>query len=119
VAGEVRNLAQRSAGAAKEIKDLIRDSVEKVTDGAEQVNESGRTLKDILDAVNKVDSVVRSISEGAVEQATGINQVNVAVSEMDSMTQQNAALVEEAAAASEAMAEQAQKMQSVLVFFSR
>jgi methyl-accepting chemotaxis protein len=119
VAGEVRNLAQRSAGAAKEIKDLIRDSVEKVTDGAELVNESGRTLKDILDAVNKVDSVVRSISEGAVEQTTGINQVNVAISQMDSMTQQNAALVEEAAAASKAMAEQAQKMQSVLAFFSR
>jgi methyl-accepting chemotaxis protein len=117
VAGEVRNLAQRSAGAAKEIKDLIRDSVEKVEDGASLVNESGGTLQDIVEAVNKVLSMVEGIAEGAVEQTSGINQVNVAVSQMDSMTQQNAALVEEAAAASEAMAEQAQKMQSVLGFF--
>ncbi|GAA6134712.1 hypothetical protein NBRC116188_15010 [Oceaniserpentilla sp. 4NH20-0058] len=117
VAGEVRSLAQRSAGAAKEIKDLIRDSVDKVTDGAQLVNKSGSTLKEILDAVNNVDSVVRNISEGAVEQTAGINQVNVAVSQMDSMTQQNAALVEQAAAASEAMAEQAKKMQQILGFF--
>lgn len=117
VAGEVRNLAQRSAGAAKEIKDLIRDSVDKVTDGAQLVNESGGTLQEILEAVNNVDEVVRNISEGAVEQTAGINQVNVAVSQMDSMTQQNAALVEQAAAASEAMAEQAKKMQAILGFF--
>lgn len=119
VAGEVRSLAQRSAGAAKEIKDLIRDSVEKVNDGAELVNESGGTLQEIVEAVNEVVSRVQNIAEATVEQATGINQVNVAVSQMDSMTQQNAALVEEAAAASEAMAEQAKKMQSVLAFFKR
>lgn len=117
VAGEVRNLAQRSAGAAKEIKDLIRDSVEKVTDGADLVNESGETLLEILEAVNQVNDVVSDISKGAIEQHAGIDQVNVAVSQMDSMTQQNAALVEEAAAASQAMAEQAKKMQSVLSFF--
>lgn len=117
VAGEVRSLAQRSAGAAKEIKDLIRDSVEKVEDGATLVNESGGTLLEIVEAVDKVESMVQAISLAAQEQTTGINQVNVAVSEMDSMTQQNAALVEEAAAASEAMAEQAKKMQSVLSFF--
>ena len=119
VAGEVRSLAQRSAGAAKEIKDLIRDSVEKVDGGTALVNESGITLQEILEAINKVDKVVKGISEGAAEQSSGINQVNVAVSQMDSMTQQNAALVEEAAAASEAMAEQAKKMQSVLGFFKR
>lgn len=118
VAGEVRSLAQRSAGAAKEIKDLIRDSVEKVEDGASLVNESGGTLQDIVAAVNNVVSMVQGISDGAVEQTTGINQVNVAISQMDSMTQQNAALVEQAAAASEAMAEQAKKMQSVLGFFN-
>jgi len=119
VAGEVRNLAQRSAEAAKEIKNLIRDSVEKVNDGSELVNESGRTLKEILDAVNKVDAVVRTISENAAEQSIGIRQVNAAISQMDNMTQQNAALVEEAAAASESMAGQAKKMQSVLSFFNR
>jgi len=117
VAGEVRSLAQRSSGAAKEIKDLIRDSVAKVTDGAQLVNESGGTLKEILEAVNKVDQVVKDIANGATEQTEGINQVNVAVTQMDSMTQQNAALVEQAAAASEAMAEQAKKMQSLLSFF--
>ena len=119
VAGEVRNLAQRSAGAAKEIKNLIRDSVAKVKDGTELVNESGRTLKEILDAVNKVNVVVRTISESAAEQSIGISQVNAAISQMDNMTQQNAALVEEAAAASESMAGQAKKMQSVLSFFNR
>jgi len=117
VAGEVRNLAQRSAGAAKEIKDLIRDSVEKVDGGTNLVNESGKTLLEILEAVSKVNDVVSNISEGATEQTAGIDQVNVAVSQMDNMTQQNAALVEQAAAASQAMAEQAKKMQSMLGFF--
>lgn len=117
VAGEVRNLAQRSAGAAKEIKDLIRDSVGKVNDGTQLVNESGGTLNEIVGAVNHVMKMVQAIADAASEQAAGINQVNVAVSQMDNMTQQNAALVEEAASASESMAEQAQKMQSVLAFF--
>lgn len=117
VAGEVRNLAQRSAGAAKEIKDLIRDSVDKVESGSQLVNDSGETLNEIVDAVNQVDEVIQNIASSAQEQTAGINQVNVAVSQMDDMTQQNAALVEEAAAASEAMAEQAKKMQAALSFF--
>ncbi len=117
VAGEVRNLAQRSAGAAKEIKELIRDSQNKVGDGTQLVNESGETLKDIVDAVEKVSSMMREISEAAQEQTSGIDQVNTAVSEMDDMTQQNAALVEEASAAGEAMAEQARGMNAMMDFF--
>lgn len=118
VAGEVRNLAQRSAGAAKEIKDLIRDSVSKVNDGTELVNESGDTLQEIVTAVENVSTMVRDISEAAREQTTGIEQVNTAVSQMDEMTQQNAALVEEASAAGEAMADQARNMSTMMEFFT-
>ena len=117
VAGEVRNLAQRSAAAAKEIKELIRDSVTKIEDGAALVNESGETLNDIVSAVEKVSSMMREISEAAQEQSSGIDQVNTAVSQMDDMTQQNAALVEEASAAAEAMAEQARNMSGMMDFF--
>jgi methyl-accepting chemotaxis protein len=117
VAGEVRNLAQRSAGAAKEIKELIRDSQNKVGDGTKLVNESGETLQDIVNAVEKVSAMMREISEAAQEQTSGIDQVNTAVSQMDDMTQQNAALVEEASAAGEAMAEQARGMNSMMDFF--
>lgn len=117
VAGEVRNLAQRSAAAAKEIKDLIRDSVNKVTDGAQLVNHSGETLSQIVEAVEKVSTMMREISDAAQEQTSGIEQVNTAVSQMDEMTQQNAALVEEASAAAEAMAEQAQKLSRMMDFF--
>ena len=118
VAGEVRNLAQRSAGAAKEIKELIRDSVSKVEDGAKLVNESGETLNDIVASVEKVSSMMREISDAAQEQTSGIEQVNTAVTQMDEMTQQNAALVEEASAAGEAMAEQARSMNEQVSFFS-
>ncbi|GAB1258092.1 hypothetical protein NBRC116494_25940 [Aurantivibrio plasticivorans] len=118
VAGEVRNLAQRSAAAAKEIKDLIRDSVSKVEDGAKLVNESGSTLRDIVEAVESVSNMMRDISEAAQEQTSGIEQVNTAVTQMDEMTQQNAALVEEASAAGEAMAEQARSMNDMVAFFS-
>lgn len=118
VAGEVRNLAQRSAGAAKEIKDLIRDSVAKVDDGSKLVNESGETLKEIVSAVEKVSQMMRDISEAAQEQTSGIEQVNTAVTQMDEMTQQNAALVEEASAAGEAMAEQARNMSAMMDFFT-
>jgi methyl-accepting chemotaxis protein len=118
VAGEVRNLAQRSAGAAKEIKDLIRDSVEKVDNGTELVNESGRTLTEIVDAVEKVNLMISQISEASAEQASGIEQVNKAISQMDEMTQQNAALVEEASAASETMTEQANGMMDLMGFFN-
>ncbi|TMO68207.1 methyl-accepting chemotaxis protein [Pseudoalteromonas aurantia] len=118
VAGEVRNLAQRSAGAAKEIKDLIRDSVGKVEDGTILVNESGETLKDIVASVKRVTQMISDIAEASVEQSSGIEQVNKAVSQMDEMTQQNAALVEEASAAGESMSEQANDMKRLLNFFS-
>ncbi len=118
VAGEVRNLAQRSAGAAREIKDLIRDSVDKVEAGTSLVNESGKTLGEIIDSVDRVSVMIKEISTAAREQSSGIEQVNSAVAQMDEMTQQNAALVEEASAAGEAMAEQAQSMMQMMEFFS-
>jgi methyl-accepting chemotaxis protein len=118
VAGEVRNLAQRSAGAAKEIKDLIRDSVNKVQDGRELVNESGKTLGEIVSAVEVVCQMMRDIASAAREQTAGIEQVNTAVSQMDEMTQQNAALVEQATAASQSMVDQANDMAQLVSFFS-
>lgn len=118
VAGEVRNLAQRSAGAAKEIKDLIRDSVTKVQDGRELVNESGKTLGEIVSAVEVVCQMMRDIASAAREQTAGIEQVNTAISQMDEMTQQNAALVEEATAASQSMVDQANDMGQLVSFFN-
>lgn len=118
VAGEVRNLAQRSAGAAKEIKDLIRDSVEKVNAGTNLVNESGKTLEDIVTSVKRVTDMIEEISTAAQEQSSGIDQVNSAIAQMDEMTQQNAALVEEASAAGEAMAEQSRGMMQLMDFFT-
>lgn len=118
VAGEVRNLAQRSAGAAKEIKELIRDSVGKVEDGTLLVNESGATLQDIVSSVQKVTEMISDITEASEEQSAGIEQVNKAISQMDEMTQQNAALVEQASAAGESMSEQANDMRRLLNFFS-
>jgi len=117
VAGEVRNLAQRSAGAAKEIKELIRDSVGKVTDGTQLVNQSGDTLQDIVQAVTKVADMISQISIASEQQSSGIQEVNKAISQMDEMTQQNAALVEQVSAAGDAMAEQARNMKSQLSFF--
>ncbi|MCG9712841.1 methyl-accepting chemotaxis protein [Shewanella insulae] len=117
VAGEVRNLAQRSAGAAKEIKELIRDSVTKVTDGTQLVNQSGETLEDIVQAVTKVADMISQISIASDQQSAGIQEVNKAISQMDEMTQQNAALVEQVSAAGDAMAEQARNMKSQLGFF--
>lgn len=118
VAGEVRSLAQRSAQAAKEIKDLIRDSVSKVEDGTALVNESGETLKEIVEAVEKVSQMIADIAVASNQQSSGIEQVNAAVSQMDEMTQQNAALVEEASAASESMSEQSRAMKQLLSFFA-
>ena len=118
VAGEVRNLAQRSAGAAKEIKDLIRDSVSKVEDGTQLVNESGATLEGIVESVQKVSQMIGDITTAAVEQTSGIEQVNTAVSQMDEMTQQNAALVEQASAAGEALSEQARQLMELITFFN-
>ncbi|PCK08491.1 MAG: chemotaxis protein [Alteromonadaceae bacterium] len=118
VAGEVRNLAQRSAAAAKEIKDLIRDSVSKVNDGTKLVNRSGKTLSEIVLSVNKVTQMVQDIEMASKEQTSGIEQVNTAIAQMDEMTQQNAALVEQASAAGQSMADQAKSMTNVIGFFS-
>jgi methyl-accepting chemotaxis protein len=110
VASEVRNLASRSAEAAKEIKALIQDSVGKVGEGAKLVDESGRTLAEIVSSVKKVTDIVAEIAAASNEQSAGIEQVNKAVTSMDEVTQQNAALVEEAAAAAEALMQQAQAL---------
>jgi methyl-accepting chemotaxis protein len=110
VASEVRNLASRSAEAAKEIKALINDSVGKVTEGSKLVDESGAVLRDIVDGVQKVTEVMAEIADSSREQASGIEQVNRAITVMDNMTQQNAALVEQASAAAEALTEQAQSL---------
>ena len=106
VASEVRNLAGRSATAAKEIKALIQDSVGKVEEGSKLVDQSGRTLEEIVQAVKKVTDIVAEIAAASQEQSSGIEQVNRAVMQMDEVTQQNAALVEQAAAAAEAIVEQ-------------
>ncbi|MDB6060497.1 MAG: methyl-accepting chemotaxis sensory transducer [Verrucomicrobiaceae bacterium] len=117
VAAEVRNLAQRSAAAAKEIKSLITDSVEKVDNGNKQVELAGSTMQEIVKAIKRVADLMAEISAASDEQTAGIEQVNVAVTQMDEMTQQNAALVEQAAAASESLREQTEMLtQSVSVF---
>ncbi len=117
VAAEVRNLAQRSAAAAKEIKTLIGDSVNKVEDGTKLVDDAGKTMEEIVNAVKRVTDIMAEISAASNEQSTGIEQINQAVTQMDEVTQQNAALVEEAAAAAESMEEEAQHLaQSVSVF---
>jgi methyl-accepting chemotaxis protein len=114
VASEVRNLAGRSATAAKEIKALIQDSVAKVADGSRLVEQSGQTLSAIVDAVKTVTDIVAEISTASREQSTGIDQVHRAVSQMQQVTQQNAALVEEAAAASESLSEQAEGLNDLM-----
>jgi methyl-accepting chemotaxis protein len=117
VASEVRSLAQRSAAAAKEIKALITDSVNKVDDGTRLVDEAGKTMEEIVASVKRVTDIMAEISAASQEQSSGIEQVNQAVTQMDEATQQNAALVEEAAAAAESMKEQAQTLtQAVSVF---
>ncbi|WP_416310953.1 methyl-accepting chemotaxis protein [Pseudomonas sp. W03] len=117
VAGEVRTLAQRSAAAAKEIKTLINDSVDKVENGNTLVAQAGQTMSDIVVAIKRVTDIMAEIAAASAEQSSGIEEVNGAVSQMDEMTQQNAALVEEAAASAEALQEQAGLLnQSVSVF---
>ena len=117
VATEVRSLAQRSAAAAKEIKGLISDSVEKVEAGSRLVDQAGRTMDEVVVSIQRVARIMGDISSASAEQTAGIEQVSLAVSEMDEMTQQNAALVEEAAAAAESLEEQARSLsQSVAVF---
>ncbi len=110
VAAEVRNLAQRSATAAKEIKGLINESIQRVTDGGELVNQSGKTLEEIVSSVKRVSDIIAEIAAASQEQAGGIDQVNKGILRMDQTTQQNAALVEEATSASQSMKEQAKEL---------
>jgi methyl-accepting chemotaxis protein len=117
VATEVRNLAQRSAGAAKEIKTLISDSVDKVQTGGRLVDQAGQTMGEVVSSIQRVAKIMSDISHASIEQTSGIEQVGLAVSQMDEMTQQNAALVEQAAAAAESLEEQARSLaDSVAVF---
>jgi len=117
VASEVRNLAQRSAAAAKEIKGLIGDSVEKVEDGSKLVGEAGRTMAEIVNSVKQVTEIMAEIAAASAEQSSGIEQVNQAVNQMDEVTQQNAALVEQAAAAAESLEEQAETLAQTVAQF--
>ena len=117
VAGEVRALAQRSAQAAREIKSLISDSVQKVENGSKLVNDAGTTMQEIVAQVKRVNDLIGEITSATLEQSNGIGQVNQAVTQLDQMTQQNAALVEQSAAAAESLREQADKLaQAVAVF---
>jgi methyl-accepting chemotaxis protein len=117
VAGEVRTLAQRSAAAAKEIKALIETSVSKVDDGSSQVRDAGRTMTDIVQAVQRVTDIMGEISAASAEQSGGIEQVNTAVMQMDQVTQQNAALVEEATAAAGSLEDQARHLREAVAVF--
>jgi methyl-accepting chemotaxis protein len=117
VATEVRSLAQRSAAAAKEIKELIGDSVEKVDVGSRLVSQAGATMEEVVQSVAQVGAIVAEISAASREQSAGIEQVNAAVGQMDQVTQQNAALVEEAAAAAGALREQAGELEQAVAVF--
>ncbi|TFW23266.1 methyl-accepting chemotaxis protein [Duganella callida] len=117
VASEVRNLAQRSATAAKEIKALIDDSVAKVDTGSKQVEEAGATMQEVVESVRRVTDIMAEISHASEEQRAGIGQVHAAITQMDQVTQQNAALVEEAAAAAAALQDQAHALEDVVRIF--
>ena len=117
VATEVRNLAHRSAAAAKEIKTLISDSVEQVEQGGKLVQQAGAAMTEVVDTVRSVTDIVSEISAASAEQSTGIDEINRAITQMDEVTQQNAALVEEAAAASQSLQEQAGNLASVVGAF--
>ena len=117
VASEVRSLAQRSAAAAKEIKVLISDSVSKVEAGSKLVNQAGTTMGEIVDSVRRVTDIMSEIAAAGREQETGIQQINQAISEMDTVTQRNAALVEEAAAAAASLQDQAGGLAQVVGVF--
>jgi methyl-accepting chemotaxis protein len=118
VATEVRNLAQRSAAAAREIKGLIGDSVEKVEIGSRLVDSAGTTMKEVVDSVRRVTDIMAEITTAGQEQSAGIVQVNQAITQMDKVTQQNAALVEQAAAAAASMQEQARELSAVVGTFT-
>jgi methyl-accepting chemotaxis protein len=117
VASEVRNLAQRSAAAAKEIKQLIGDSVEKIGRGSKLVGQAGETMDEVVASVKRVTDIMSDIASASAEQSAGIEQVNLSIIEMDGMTQQNAALVEEAAAAFQSLQDQAAELQRVVSIF--
>jgi methyl-accepting chemotaxis protein len=117
VASEVRSLAQRSAAAAKEIKALIGDSVDKVDAGTKLVDEAGKTMEQIVASVKRVTDIMAEITAASQEQSSGIEQVNKAITQMDEMTQQNSALVEQASAAAQSMKEQAQSLEKAVAIF--
>ena len=117
VASEVRSLAQRSSSAAKEIKDLINASVQKIHDGSSLANEAGRTMAEVTQAVARVTDIMGEIAAASTEQRRGIEQVDQAITQMDDVTQQNAALVEEAAAASKSLEDQGQQLKQAVSFF--
>ncbi|WP_034293446.1 methyl-accepting chemotaxis protein [Herbaspirillum sp. RV1423] len=117
VASEVRSLAQRSAAAAKEIKGLITDSVDKVDSGSRLVEHAGMTMREVVDSVRRVTDIVGEISSASLEQSEGIGQVNLAIAQMDEVTQQNAALVEEAAAAAQSLQTQAETLAEAVSIF--
>jgi methyl-accepting chemotaxis protein len=117
VAAEVRNLAQRSAAAAKDIKQLITDSVGKVEVGSRLVDEAGSTMDQVVSSIQRVTDIMAEITAASQEQSSGIEQVNQAITQMDQVTQQNAALVEEAAAAAEAMQDQAATLSEIVSVF--
>jgi methyl-accepting chemotaxis protein len=117
VAAEVRNLAQRSASEAKEIRGLIKDSVAKVEEGSRLVDQSGSSLKEIVEAVTRVSDIVAEITAAAKEQSSGIEQINLTITQLDEMTQQNASLVEEAAASSKSLDDQALKLRELVSAF--
>jgi methyl-accepting chemotaxis protein len=114
----VRNLAQRSASAAKEIKTLIDDSVNKVDEGSRLVTQAGATMDEIVVSVKRVTDIMGEITVASHEQENGIEQINQAVSEMDAVTQQNAALVEEAAAAAQSLKEQSARLAETVSVFN-
>jgi methyl-accepting chemotaxis protein len=117
VAAEVRNLAQRSATAAKEIKALIQDSVQKVEGGAERVGQSGQALEDIVASVKRVSGIVGEIAAASEEQSQGVDQVNKAITQMDSVTQSNAAQTEELAATARTLADQGERLRALVARF--
>jgi methyl-accepting chemotaxis protein len=117
VAGEVRNLAQRSANAAKEIKDLINDSVNKTFEGTKQVENAGKTMEEVVASVKQVADIISEIAAASVEQSAGIDQVNTAMTSMDEVTQQNASLVEEATTAAQSLLEQASALANAVSVF--
>jgi methyl-accepting chemotaxis protein len=118
VANEVRSLASRSANAAKEIKRLINDSVTRVAEGSRVVSDSGSTFEQVVASVNKVGDIIAGIAAASAEQASGIEKVGDAIAKMDELTRQNAALVEEAAAASQALADQSNTLSDMMARYT-